>query len=123
MKKLLLIGCLMLTSLFSAEFESELTKNIKELKQIMPYKITEYAIWENIERKGDLIEYTFILKNKEFKGFTKSEIEGIIKKQCNNKTTKLILSNDYTLKLNYKDYNEVIVQDFTIDKSNCGYKN
>lgn len=123
MKKILLAGILSLTSLFSMDFDSELNTTLKELKKTLPYEISPYAIWESIEKKDKVIEYTFLLKQKEFKGFKKNEIDAIIQKQCNNKMSKAMLSNDYTLKLNYKNYTEVIVQDFTINKTDCGYKN
>jgi hypothetical protein len=122
MKKIMISMLLTAGILMADAFKDELEKSYKEIEKMLPITLDKETIWTKAEVKDKIVEYTFIL-NKTDIDFTPKIISNIEKDLCNNPTVKLLLSNDYTKKILYKNLKNDLIKEINITKKTCGYEN
>lgn len=122
MKKLILSMLLTTGILMADAFKEELDKTYKEIKKMLPIALDKETLWTKAEVKEKIVEYTFVL-NKTDIDFTPKIISNIEQDLCNNSTVKLLLSNDYTKRILYKNLKGNLIKEINITKKTCGYEN
>ena len=107
------------------ELSTESVKqDIKKLNKSMPYMVDEYTRIDEVKLVGKNIHYKHSLVKWKKKQIRKSVIinhdnTNLISKNCNNKYTLMLLTNNYIINYNYYDLNDEPVTIIKISKSDC----